>query len=92
VEQVLDSFPIVIDEGKRVEVSVSIGVVIKDAGIAPIYTQLSEKADGAMYRAKKAGKAQAVIATAGTTKETFFKERNHNEKTVYEKYQYKQKA
>jgi diguanylate cyclase (GGDEF)-like protein len=92
VEQVLDSFPIVIEEEKRVEVSVSIGVVIKEAGTAPSYAQLCDRADGAMYRAKKAGKAQAVIATAGMTKETFFKEKNRNEKTVYEKYQYKQKA
>jgi diguanylate cyclase (GGDEF)-like protein len=92
VEQVLDSFPIVIEGEKRVEVSVSIGVVIKDAGMAPSYAQLCDRADGAMYRAKKAGKAQAVIATAGMAKETFFKEKNHNEKTVYERYQHKQKA
>jgi diguanylate cyclase (GGDEF)-like protein len=92
VEQVLNSFPIVIEGEKTVEVSVSIGVVIKEAGMAASYTQLNERADGAMYRAKKAGKAQAVIATAGMTKETFFKEKNHNEKTVYERYQHKQKA
>jgi diguanylate cyclase (GGDEF)-like protein len=64
VERVLKRFPIVIEGEIKVEVSVSIGIVFKEAGELPSYTQLSERADGAMYRAKKAGKGQAVIASA----------------------------
>jgi diguanylate cyclase (GGDEF)-like protein len=91
VEQVLNCFPIIIEEGKRVEVSVSIGVVFKEAGSVPAYTHMCDMADGAMYRAKKAGKAQAVIATAGMPEDIKTKETNH-ENTVYERYQYQQKA
>jgi diguanylate cyclase (GGDEF)-like protein len=66
VRSVLHSFPITIIEGETpVEVSVSMGVVLKEAGEAPSYTELCESADEAMYQAKKEGKAKAVITGAG---------------------------
>jgi putative two-component system response regulator len=62
VEQVLECFPIIIQGETQVEVSVSIGVVFKDVGKLSSYAQLCESADEAMYKAKKSGKARAVIA------------------------------
>jgi diguanylate cyclase (GGDEF)-like protein len=61
VEHVLKCFPIVIEGETKVEVSVSMGVVFKEAGELPSYTRLCESADEAMYSAKKSGKAKAVI-------------------------------
>jgi diguanylate cyclase (GGDEF)-like protein len=61
VERVLKQFPIVIEGETNVEVSVSVGVVFKSAGDIPSYTKLCEKADAAMYQAKRAGKAHAVV-------------------------------
>jgi diguanylate cyclase (GGDEF)-like protein len=62
VDQVLKSFPIVIQGETPVEVSVSIGVVFKEEGKMLSYAQMCESADKAMYKAKKSGKAKAVIA------------------------------
>jgi diguanylate cyclase (GGDEF)-like protein len=62
VEDVLRSFPIVIQGETTVEVSVSIGVVFKEIGKMSSYAQLCECADEAMYKAKKSGKARAIIA------------------------------
>jgi diguanylate cyclase (GGDEF)-like protein len=61
VERVLKQFPIVIEGETNVEVSVSVGVVFKSAGDIPSYTKLCEKADAAMYQAKRTGKAHAVV-------------------------------
>lgn len=62
VNQLLDRFPIVLQGERRIEVSASIGVVFKDEGETASYEQLCEKADEAMYKAKKSGKAKVVIA------------------------------
>lgn len=62
VERVLQSFPILLQGEKPVEVSVSIGVVFKEEGKTPSYSQLCDSADEAMYKAKKSGKGKAVIA------------------------------
>ncbi|MBQ9989775.1 MAG: GGDEF domain-containing protein [Lachnospiraceae bacterium] len=61
VKQILKHFPIVCRQGeKAVEVSVSIGIVFNEREAAT-YEELYKKADTAMYRAKEAGKGQAVI-------------------------------
>jgi diguanylate cyclase (GGDEF)-like protein len=70
VKQVLQCFPIVIDGETRVEVSVSIGAVLKGNEIAPSYAELCSKADQAMYRAKKTGKAKAVVTNDERQEET----------------------
>jgi diguanylate cyclase (GGDEF)-like protein len=63
IEHVLKQFPIVIEGETDVEVSVSMGVVFKRAGEVPSYAKLCERADAAMFKAKKTGKAQAYVAS-----------------------------
>jgi diguanylate cyclase (GGDEF)-like protein len=63
VQAVLKQFPIVIEGEKRTEVSVSAGIAFKDADEEVTYEELCDKADVAMYSAKRAGKAQAVLVT-----------------------------
>jgi diguanylate cyclase (GGDEF)-like protein len=69
VHEVLKKFPIVITGGKRVDVSVSIGVAYKNPGEDMTYEKLCDKADEAMYRAKRLGKGKAVVSAERNTKE-----------------------
>lgn len=65
VQSLLNCFPIIVErEGapKPVHVSVSIGVVFSDRNGTCSYAQLYEKADEAMYQAKKSGKGKAVFS------------------------------
>jgi diguanylate cyclase (GGDEF)-like protein len=66
VQSVLKQFPIVIEEGERTEVSVSIGIACKKSGEEVSYEQLCDKADVAMYSAKRSGKAQAFLISEST--------------------------
>jgi diguanylate cyclase (GGDEF)-like protein len=59
----------VITGGKRVDVSVSIGVAYKNPGEDMTYEKLCDKADEAMYRAKRLGKGKAVVSAERNTKE-----------------------
>jgi diguanylate cyclase (GGDEF)-like protein len=68
VQSVLSQFPIVIEEGERTEVSVSIGISCKTAGEEVTYEQLCDKADVAMYSAKRSGKAQAFLISDSSGK------------------------
>jgi diguanylate cyclase (GGDEF)-like protein len=69
VHNLLGEFPIVIDENERVEVSVSIGIALKDIGENMEYSKLCNKADEAMYIAKRMGKGRAVICPERSMKE-----------------------
>jgi diguanylate cyclase (GGDEF)-like protein len=69
VHEVLKKFPIVITGGKQVDVSVSIGIAYKNPGEDIEYTKLCDKADEAMYRAKRLGKGKAVVGAERNTKE-----------------------
>jgi diguanylate cyclase (GGDEF)-like protein len=69
VREVLDRFPIVVDDNSSVIVSVSIGVAYKHPGEDIEYTRLCDKADEAMYKAKKLGKGIAVISAGRNVKE-----------------------
>jgi diguanylate cyclase (GGDEF)-like protein len=62
----LRQFPIVLEDGERTEVSVSIGITCKKAGDNISYEQLCDKADVAMYSAKRSGKAQAFLFSEAT--------------------------
>jgi diguanylate cyclase (GGDEF)-like protein len=66
VQSVLRQFPIVLEEGERTEVSVSIGITCKKVGENISYEQLCDKADVAMYSAKRSGKAQAFLFSEAT--------------------------
>jgi diguanylate cyclase (GGDEF)-like protein len=61
VQSVLRQFPLILEDGERTEVSVSIGISCKKAGEDISYEQLCDKADVAMYSAKRFGKAQAFL-------------------------------
>lgn len=62
IQQVLDQFPILIQEGTQsVPVSVSIGVVFSIPGKQSSYQELYQRADGAMYQAKRGGKGRAAL-------------------------------
>ena len=66
IQNLLDNFPVIVTgegegETKPVPVSLSIGVVFSKENEFPSYTQLYEKADTAMYQAKKSGKGKAVF-------------------------------
>ncbi len=62
VQKILNCFPIVVEEnGKKVPVSVSMGVVFSPKNKDIPYHELYELADTAMYRAKKGGKGRAFI-------------------------------
>jgi diguanylate cyclase (GGDEF)-like protein len=75
VRDVLRKFPIVIDEeqdakeSEHVEVSVSIGIAFKNRGEEIDYAKLCDKADEAMYRAKRLGKGKAVVGAERNRKE-----------------------
>jgi diguanylate cyclase (GGDEF)-like protein len=69
VHNLLGEFPIVIDENERVEVSVSIGIAFKGSGENIDYSKLCNKADEAMYIAKRMGKGRAVICPERSMKE-----------------------
>jgi len=65
IRSLLGKFPVMVrGEGgaQPVPVSISIGVVFSGENESPSYLQLYEKADAAMYQAKKAGKGKAVFA------------------------------
>lgn len=65
VQSLLDEFPITVDNGgavKPVQVSLSIGAAFSQASESYSYSQLYQKADHAMYQAKKAGKGKAVFS------------------------------
>jgi diguanylate cyclase (GGDEF)-like protein len=66
---VLEKFPIVVDEDETLEVSVSIGIAYKNPGEQADYTRLCQKADEAMYQAKRLGKGKAVISSEWSRKE-----------------------
>jgi diguanylate cyclase (GGDEF)-like protein len=68
VQSVLRQFPIVLEEGERTEVSVSIGIACKRAGEDITYEQLCDKSDVAMYSAKRSGKAQAFMISENSGK------------------------
>jgi diguanylate cyclase (GGDEF)-like protein len=86
IEKVLDDFPIILEGEKEVEVSVSIGIAFKTQK-EMTYKNLCDKADAAMYEAKKLGKARAVIAEesrqegiyhdAGRRKEVVIQKQHH---------------
>ena len=66
VQSLLAQFPILIQEhGVEIPVAVSIGVSFSEEGQFPSYQALYERADEAMYQAKKAGKMRAVIPGYG---------------------------
>jgi putative two-component system response regulator len=69
IRSVLGKFPIVVGNEERVEVSVSIGIAYKNPGEAEDYTWLCNRADEAMYRAKKLGKGKAVVGAERNKKE-----------------------
>jgi diguanylate cyclase (GGDEF)-like protein len=63
VREVLDSFPLCVGETQSTEVSISIGIAFRQAEEHISYEKLFEKADDAMYMAKKSGKRKAVVAS-----------------------------
>lgn len=66
VRTLLEQFPILIQEQDvEIPVAVSIGVAFSEEGQFPSYQALYERADEAMYQAKKAGKMRAVIPGYG---------------------------
>lgn len=68
-QSLLKSFPIVIEGKQRVEVSVSIGIAYKNQGEEMEYTKLCNKADEAMYMAKRLGKGKAVVSAERNMRE-----------------------
>jgi diguanylate cyclase (GGDEF)-like protein len=68
VHAVLSNFPLIIDGDRRVEVSVSIGIAYKDVGESVEYSKLCDKADTAMYMAKRLGKGKAVVCPERNTR------------------------
>lgn len=67
VQNLLNKFPIIVEKAgdvKPVQVSLSIGVAFSQKNQCYTYSQLYEKADNAMYQAKKAGKGKAVFSDA----------------------------
>jgi diguanylate cyclase (GGDEF)-like protein len=69
VQSLLRRFPIVIEGKERVEVSVSIGIAYKNQGEEIDYTKLCNKADEAMYMAKRLGKGKAVVSAERNMRE-----------------------
>jgi diguanylate cyclase (GGDEF)-like protein len=63
VKEILDNFPLEIGKIPNTDVSVSIGIAFKQADEQISYERLFEKADDAMYVAKKSGKKKAVVAS-----------------------------
>ena len=62
IQNLLNRFPVMVEGGvKPIPVSLSIGVVFSRENEALSYAQLYEKADTAMYQAKKSGKGKAVF-------------------------------
>ena len=62
IQSLLSQFPVVVEgEAKQIPVSLSIGVVFSKENEFLSYSQLYEKADTAMYQAKKSGKGKAVF-------------------------------
>jgi diguanylate cyclase (GGDEF)-like protein len=69
VKKVLRQFPVVLEDIHPIEVSASIGIAYKPKGTDMTCEELCHVADEAMYSAKRAGKAQAVIRTEATGEE-----------------------
>ena len=64
IQSLLQCFPIAVEgdgSAEPIPVSISIGVVFSGENESPSYPELYEKADEAMYRAKKSGKGKAVF-------------------------------
>ena len=69
IQNLLGKFPVMVgEEGDAgpVPVSISIGVVFSGENESLPYPQLYEKADKAMYQAKKSGKGKAVFFDVGS--------------------------
>ena len=63
VQTLLEQFPVIVrEQDAEIPISVSIGLAFSEEGQFPLYQELYELADEAMYQAKKAGKKRAVIA------------------------------
>jgi diguanylate cyclase (GGDEF)-like protein len=71
VHDVLEKFPVVLtgENTAEVKVSVSIGIAFKNNGEEANYTKLCDRADEAMYMAKRMGKGKAVVSAERSTKE-----------------------
>lgn len=73
IHNLLGRFPLLVeknDETEPVPVSLSIGVVFSQKNVSYSYSQLYEKADNAMYQAKKSGKGRAVFSDGKSEKNT----------------------
>lgn len=68
VRKILKAFPIVVEneqKNKKVEVSLSVGVIFTKTGEENQYEELYRRADSYMYKAKKNGKGCAVTEGKG---------------------------
>lgn len=68
VRKILKAFPIIVEneqKDKKVEVSLSVGVIFTKIGEENQYEELYRKADSYMYKAKKNGKGCAVMEGKG---------------------------
>ena len=68
VKKILKEFPIIVEneqKDKKVEVSLSVGVIFTKTGEENQYEELYRRADSYMYKAKKNGKGCAVMEGKG---------------------------
>ena len=69
VRKILKEFPLIVqneNKDKKVEVSLSIGVIFTKSGEETQYEELYHRADSYMYKAKKSGKGCAVMEGKGS--------------------------
>ena len=75
IKKILGEFPIVLKDeetGKEVKVSLSVGIIFTKPGQEIEYDEMYRRADKLMYKAKKNGKACAVVERRGGKEEVIY--------------------